>query len=107
MYNNDKDGHIYTQDASWRTTKRGWGAKLGTRVLCTVNPNGRQLQAFREAMSKVPLALAKPMSHYCRSSYYGTLIKAEWKYGHTMTQVRYTVKCDDGKVRKVQIIKST
>lgn len=99
------DGQICSYDRKWRESKRGWGAKIGVRVKAFVNPNGRQMRIFREAMSKVPITLAKPTSHYCRSSYFGTLLKAEWKYGKVMTQVRYTVKCDDGKVRKVQIIK--
>ena len=37
----------------------------------------------------------------------GTLIKSEYAYGPgtVVTNPRYTVKCDDGKVRRFQVLK--
>ena len=89
-------GGIRLHDNSWHTVKHPRVWHLGARVTGFVHPNGRMYKRFY-----VPGFVWKT----CARTYSGTLIKNEWNEGGGIVYPRYTVKCDDGKVRKFQYIR--
>lgn len=81
---------------TWHTVKKPRVWHLGTRVIGFVHPSGR---VFKNIVFHT-----KHWTTFARQ-YHGTLIKNEWNEGGGITFPRYTVLCDDGKIRKFQYIK--
>jgi len=88
---------IYLRGNVWHTVTRATKWRLGRRVIGFVHPSGRKYK--EEAMQRMH------WTDFARR-YTGTLIKNEWNEGSGIIYPRYTVKCDDGKIRKFQYIKA-
>lgn len=79
-------------DNEWHDVKRPRTLPLGIRVRAYRNPSGREYLRFDGKISKEQ-----------RAQYTGVLIRSEWKQ-NIVKNVRYTVLCDDGQIRRFQVI---
>ena len=82
---------IRLPDNSWHTVKHPRVWHLGARVTGFVHPRGTKRYTGHWT------AIAR--------RYQGILVKNEWNEGNGIPYPRYTVKCDDGKIRKFQYIR--
>ena len=93
---------MYVVDKDWRTSKAPRRWTVGKRVIGIQTLNGREYRKWYFGIREYEL---DPDWKLQARKYPGTLIKNEWKNGQTITQVRYTVRCDDGKTRFFQVLR--
>jgi hypothetical protein len=87
---------------TWHTVKKPRVWHPGTRVVGFVHPNGRAFAKWHFTTYEYE---ANPHWTTIARKYPGVLIKNEWNEGGGIIYPRYTVKCDDGKIRKFQYIR--